>query len=212
MKNVIFIAPPAAGKGTQSKVLIKRGYEHIATGDMLREEINNETPIGKKIKDILKKGRLVDDDIVFEIVKNRIKKLEKPFILDGYPRTLEQAKMLDNLFNEINLDDYQVIYLDIPVEEGLKRILGRLVCKCGATYNTNIPGLSPKEVNICDRCGKPLFRRNDDNEKTFRKRFETFKLNNEKLINYYKDKNKLNIVDMMMSQDKIVNRIKEILE
>jgi len=109
MKNVIFIAPPAAGKGTQSSRLVEMGYEHISTGDMLREEIAKGSSLGQKINDIISKGLLVSDDIVFELIQNKLTSINKPFILDGFPRTLNQAKLLDDLLNDLNKTNYEVI-------------------------------------------------------------------------------------------------------
>ncbi len=154
MKNVIFIAPPAAGKGTQSQMLIDLGYIHISTGDMLREEIASNSPLGKEIGKIIENGNLVRDEIVFELIKNKLSNLNKPFILDGYPRTIKQVEMLDKLLKELNINNYEVIYLDLSLEDALKRALGRLTCECGASYNIYYESLQPKQVGICDKCGK----------------------------------------------------------
>ena len=135
MKNVIFIAPPVAGKGTQSNILKEMGYEHISTGDMLRTEMKNKTEIGLSIQNIMDNGGLVSDEIVNELIKNKLSNTYKPFILDGYPRTLNQAIMLDELLNNINISNYEVIYLHINLEDALKRALGRLTCECGMSYN-----------------------------------------------------------------------------
>lgn len=212
MKNVIFIAPPAAGKGTQSNNLIELGYIHISTGDMLREEIAKESSIGNKIKDIMSSGNLVSDDIVFELITNKLEQINKPFILDGYPRTLKQAEMLDKLLEKLNINNYEVIYLDITLEEALKRALGRLTCECGATYNIYNENLKPKKDGICDKCGKELIKRNDDNEESFRNRFATFLNNNQPIKDFYENKNKLHIVDTNVSNDIITDTIKEILK
>lgn len=210
MKNVIFIAPPAAGKGTQSNKLKELGYIHISTGDMLREEISKESSIGLKVKDIISKGELVSDDIVFTLIKNRLENNDKPFILDGFPRTIEQAKLLDGLFESLNVDNYRVIYLDIDLEEALKRALGRLTCKCGASYNTFYPNLMPKVTDICDKCGSKLVKRCDDNEESFKVRFEIFIKNIKPIKEFYESKNKLDIVDTKVSD--ITEKIKDILK
>lgn len=212
MKSVIFIAPPAAGKGTQSNMLKTQGYVHISTGDMLREEINKESSIGLKVKDIISKGNLVSDDIVFTLIKNKLVKLDKPFILDGFPRTINQATLLDKLFEELDITNYEVIYLDIELEEALKRALGRLTCNCGASYNTEFINMMPKVANVCDKCGSVLIKRNDDNEESFKVRFETFIKNNEPIKEFYESKNKLHIVDTKNGAVKITEEIKEILK
>lgn len=212
MKNVIFIAPPAAGKGTQSNILMTMGYIHISTGDMLREEISKNSSLGLKIKDVIDKGMLVSDETVFELIQNKLKTIDKPFILDGFPRTLNQAKMLDKLFIELNIDNYRVIYLDIELEEALKRALGRLTCKCGASYNTEFANLMPKVAGICDNCGSELVKRNDDNEESFKVRFETFISNNEPIKEFYESKNKLYVVDTKIGATRIAEKIKDILK
>ncbi len=212
MKNVIFIAPPAAGKGTQSSKLVEDGYIHISTGDMLREEIKKDSLLGKEIKDIMAKGLLVSDDVVFELIKKRVVNLKKPFILDGFPRTITQAKMLDELFEELNIKDYEVIYLEIGLEEALKRALGRLSCECGASYNIYNKALMPKVEGICDRCGLQLKKRNDDNEEAFQKRFDTFIENSEPIKRYYEEIKKLHIVNTNISNDEITKKVKDILK
>lgn len=211
MKNVIFIAPPAAGKGTQSKKLVDLGYIHISTGDLLREEITKKSSIGLKIQDIMNSGSLVNDEIVFELIKNKIESTNKPFILDGYPRTLKQAIMLDELFNELGISDYEVIYFDIELEEALKRALGRLTCMCGASYNIYYDNMLPQIEGICDKCGNTLTKRNDDNEESFRVRFMTFLENSIPIKKFYSEKEKLHSIDTAIGYNEITEEIKEIL-
>ncbi len=212
MKSVIFIAPPAAGKGTQSSRLEDLGYIHISTGDMLREEISSGSKLGMEIKEIIDKGNLVSDELVYELIKNKLDNITKPFILDGYPRTLTQAESLDNLLQELNLNNYEVIYLDLPFEEALKRALGRLTCSCGASYNIYYKNLAPKKEGICDKCGEELTKRCDDNEESFKVRFETFINNTKPIKEYYENKNKLHIIDALASNEEITDKIKEILK
>ncbi len=212
MKNVIFIAPPSAGKGTQSAILVDMGYVHISTGDMLREEINKKSEIGLKVESIMQSGKLVSDDIVYELLKNKLTNINKSFILDGFPRTLNQAEMLDKLFKELNISDYEVIYLDITLEDALERALGRLTCECGASYSKNIKEFKPKVEGICDKCGKKLIARSDDNEESFKVRFQTFMENTLPIKEFYESKNKLHIIDTELGKDKIALEIKEILK
>lgn len=211
MKNVIFIAPPAAGKGTHSDRLVDLGYEHISTGNMLREEIQKQSSLGLKIKDIISNGSLVSDEIVFELIQNKLTTIDKPFILDGFPRTLNQAIFLENLFNKLNITNYEVIYLDITLEEALKRALGRLTCKCGASFNSEFPRLMPKVSGICDKCGNVLEKRSDDNEESFKVRFETFIKNNEPIKDFYESKNKIHSIDTTIDTEVITEKIKDIL-
>ncbi len=212
MKSVIFIAPPAAGKGTISQKLIDLGYMHISTGDMLREEISKKSKLGLEIEDIMAKGNLVSDEIVFELIKNKLNNLKSSFILDGFPRTINQAQMLDKLLNELKIDNYEVIYLDINLEEAMHRALGRLSCeKCGAGYNKYYDQMKPKVDNICDKCGSNLIGRSDDNEESFKVRFETFVKNNAPIKEFYESKNKLHMIDATKGSEKTTEEVKEIL-
>lgn len=208
MKNIIFIAPPAAGKGTQSNMLKEKfGYNHISTGDMLREAINSGSEIGKEVKNIIDKGELVSDDLIIKLVKDKLASLEgKPFILDGFPRTLNQAKSLD----EILTDDYIVIYLDLAESEAINRITGRLTCNCGKSYNVNIDKLKPKVDGICDNCGNILIKRDDDNVESFKVRFKTFLDNTDSILKYYEDKKRLVKIDVNRDVQDIFESILEV--
>ena len=209
MKNIIFIAPPAAGKGTQSNMLKEKfGYNHISTGDMLREAINSGSEIGKEVKNIIDKGELVSDDLIIKLVKDKLTSLKgKPFILDGFPRTHNQAESLD----EILTDDYIVIYLDLDESEAINRITGRLTCNCGKSYNVNIDKLKPKVDGICDNCGSILIKRDDDNVESFKVRFKTFLDNTDSILKYYEDKEKLIKIDVNKDVQDIFESILEVI-
>ena len=214
MKSVIFIAPPAAGKGTQSSILMEQyGYIHISTGDMLREEISNNTSLGVKANEIMAKGGLVDDEIIIGMVENKLNSVKgKPFILDGFPRTLNQAKALDSLLAKLNIDDVKVIYIDLDLETALKRTLGRVTCtKCGASFNLNNPDCMPKVKGICDNCQGELVVRDDDNEESFRNRFETFINNTKPIVDYYKEHDNLAIIEPNNDKMVVATMIKDIL-
>lgn len=210
MKNIIFIAPPAAGKGTQSNLLKdKYGYVHISTGDMLREIVSSDSELGKVVKNIIDKGNLVSDDLIFKLLKSKLNSIKgKPFILDGFPRTLNQALFLDN---DLKIDNYIVIYLDLSKEDAIKRIDGRLTCSCGKSYNLNDINLKPKIIGICDNCGNILVKRNDDNLEAFKIRFDVFLNNNKPLIDYYKNKNKLKVVNVNKGVNEIFNEILKVV-
>ncbi len=210
MKNIIFIAPPAAGKGTQSNLLKdKYGYVHISTGDMLREIVSSDSELGKVVKNIIDKGNLVSDDLIFKLLKSKLNSIKgKPFILDGFPRTLNQALFLDN---DLKIDNYIVIYLDLSKEDAIKRIDGRLTCSCGKSYNLNDINLKPKIIDICDNCGNVLVKRNDDNLEAFKIRFDVFLKNNKPLIDYYKNKNKLKVVNVNKGVNEIFNEILKVV-
>lgn len=212
MKNVIFIAPPAAGKGTFSEKLKNMGYVHISTGDMLREEKDKGTELGNQIDKIMQTGGLVSDDIVFKLIEGRLEELNKPFILDGFPRTLEQASMLSDLFNKLDINNYEVIYLDIPMEVAIKRALGRLTCSCGASYNKYNDLFKPSVEGICDKCGSVLSQRSDDNEESFKVRFNTFQEKTKPIKDYYEKIQKLHLIDATIDIDEQLNMIKNILD
>ena len=213
--NIIFIAPPASGKGTQSTLLEERyRYYHISTGDLLRAEIEKKNEFGTKIENIISKGELVSDEIITKLLKNELENIKhQKFILDGYPRNLNQAKVLNQLFDELNLKNYVTIYLELDADTAIKRALGRMICThCGASYNKYFQNLMPKENGICDKCHNELVQRDDDNEQTLKARFETFINVTNPLLEYYKEKNKLHIVDASLSTEEIFKNIEKILE
>ena len=191
MKSVIFIAPPAGGKGTLSEYLVNNyGYEHLSTGDLLRKKalVDNE------LAQMLKTGNLIPDTIMLDIIKEAINALpkNKPFILDGVPRTLQQAEVLDIILNGLN---YEVVY--VSVDEGilLDRVLGRCVCpKCHKTYNNRIKEFKPEVEGICDICHEKLLSRSDDNEETFKIRYQQYMTSTYPLVEYYKNLGRLKVI------------------
>lgn len=212
MVNFVFIAPPAAGKGTQSKLLVEKyGYNHISTGDLLREEVNRKTDLGIQLNSIMSSGKLVDDNTVLTLLRNKLSSLSKSnesFIIDGFPRTLNQAQMLDELFSKLNLEDYKVIYMNLDYEEAKKRVLGRLICpKCGKSFHESVEGLIPKISGKCDSCSSDLIKRSDDTEATFKDRFDTYISNVLPIIDYYNDLNKLLNVDASKNAEDIFKNI-----
>lgn len=213
MKNLILIAPPAAGKGTISEYLVKNlDYTHISTGDILRKAAKSDSEQGNIIRNLINAGKFVGDDIILPLFKEELVKLkDKPFILDGMPRKIEQAKYLTNLFSELNVDNYVVINLSI--EESLleKRAVGRRICECGASYNIYFDEFKPKVEEICDHCGKNLIQREDDNLETFKKRYQTYLEETEPLIHYYKEKGLLKIINVSKTNSEIIESIKSVL-
>ena len=214
MKNVIFVAPPAAGKGTQSELLVnKYGYAHISTGALLRDVRSEGTKRAATIIEYQDKGILVPDEIVIDLLKDRLLKPDvatKGYILDGFPRTLEQAKILTGVLEEINCGDYIVIHLDIDYEEAMQRTLGRRTCPtCGAIYNIYYDKLMPKKDGYCDTCDVALTHRSDDNEETFKIRFEAMSC--KPVLAYYKEIGKLETVKVDVESTEIFSRIEKIL-
>ena len=210
MKNIIFIAPPAAGKGTMSEILIEKyGYKHISTGNILRSMAKSNDDFGKNLSALLQTGKLISDDIVYEALKRRLSMndLDNGFILDGFPRNIEQAREYDKILKDINKDLGVVIYLDTPREILEKRITGRRICKeCGATFNVLTGVNEPKVDGICDKCGGELYQREDDNLESFNTRMETFLEKTYPLVDYYE---KENVLYRVKSVD-VDNTMKEI--
>ncbi len=182
--NLIFLGPPGSGKGTQAAMLAgELGLSHISMGDILRQEIKQETEIGKEAASYLKNGALVPDDVVNKIALKAVEGASgNGFLLDGYPRTRYQAEFLAG---KTAID--KVIYIDVPQTEVVKRLSGRLVCRnCSAVYH--VKSKPPKTSGLCDACGGELYVRNDDKEETIVKRFEVYEKETEPLVKYYGDK------------------------
>lgn len=213
MNNIIFIAPPAAGKGTQSDLLVKKyGYSHISTGDLLRAEVASGSELGNSLKEIMASGSLVSDEIVNELLKNKLSSLDGNFILDGYPRTLEQAKSLTELAAELNVVLNTVIYLEMDETTAMHRALGRITCpKCKRGYNKYESVLKPQVEFICDDCNVELESRTDDTEETFKTRFKSYIDNTEPLLKYYEDLGILNVIDNSGSPQQTFEKIEEVI-
>ena len=217
MKNIIFIAPPAAGKGTISSMICsKYNIPHISTGDLLRDEIANSTKIGLEIKESMARGEFVSDETITKLLKKRLsnKDCHKGYILDGYPRNIAQASIYDNILKELSYDIGTVIYLDVDKEVALSRIKSRVVCpKCGMSYNLSTPELSPVREGLCDSCSSELKVRNDDTEETFISRFDTYMKETYPLIQYYKDKNNLVRIDVNnKTTEEIFEEVKKVIK
>ncbi len=212
--NLILLGAPGAGKGTQAKKIVEKyGIPHIATGDILREAVAKGTELGKKAKEYMDRGELVPDEIVIGIVKERLQQpdCEKGFLLDGFPRTLKQAEALDDMLKELGKKIDAVIYIDVPEEEVVKRIVNRRTCRnCGAVYH--LIYAPPKEPNKCDKCGGELYQRDDDKEETVRQRFKVYMENTAPLIEYYEKKGILYKVDGTKNIDEVFQQIDEVLQ
>ncbi len=191
--KIILLGPPGAGKGTQSKVLAKRlNLPHISTGDLLRQNVADETGLGKEAKGFMNKGMLVPDDLVTKMLKDRFDKsdVSNGFILDGYPRNLKQAEVLDGIFKAKDEFIDIVIYLDTSESVVIQRLSGRLVCKsCGGNFH--IKNMPPKASGICDSCKGRLYQREDDKEATIRNRLGVYQKEVSCLLDYYKRSNRL---------------------
>ncbi len=188
--RIVLLGPPGAGKGTQAVMLAERlRYLHLSTGDILRENVKKATDIGKKARAFMEKGVLVPDDIVIEMMLDTIKAgaKGKDFILDGFPRTIYQAKKIDSELDKLGLPIEMVVYFETSLKTVVFRLTGRRLCKnCGANYH--VVNMPPKKQGVCDKCGAELYLRKDDNEDTIKKRLEVFNSQTKELIDYYRDK------------------------
>jgi len=212
--NLILLGPPGAGKGTQAEgITERRGLVQLSTGDMLREAVKAGTPIGRKASPIMDAGGLVPDEIVIKIVAERISAPDcaKGFILDGFPRTLEQAAGLDSLLQSQGKQIDAVIEIKVDDAVLIDRISGRYMCAdCGASYHDT--NHKPKVPGVCDRCGATQFtRRKDDNAETVRNRLMAYYRETAPLIGYYFAKGKLKSVDGMASIPEVSSQIEAVL-
>jgi len=207
--QIILLGPPGAGKGTQSKTLAgKLNLPHISTGDILRKNVAGNTELGKQAKDIMEKGALVPDGLVTGMLIGRIDEpdTKNGFILDGYPRNINQAEKLGDLLKERNIKINFVVYLDTSDPVIIQRLSGRLVCsKCGANFHRkNMP---PKKEMICDYCSAGLYQRADDNEETIKNRLKVYQEEISPLIEYYERKGKLHRISADEDTEIVLDKI-----
>ena len=214
MKSVIFIAPPAAGKGTQSKMLASKYHmAHISTGDLLRDAVNDGSSIGLEIQKQMKLGNLVSDEVILDLLTKRLEEddCNNGYILDGFPRNVQQAIKYNEILKKLNKDLGVVIYLDIAKQVAKDRITGRISCpNCGAIYNEKIDELKPTCEGICDKCSTALVKREDDNEETFENRFDTYMEKTKPLIEFYEKQGNLYRIDKT-DKDEVFAEIEHIL-
>ena len=203
--HILLMGPPGAGKGTQAANLVNEfAIPHISTGDMFRAAIKEGTELGKQAKACMDAGKLVPDEVTIGIVRERLAKpdCEKGFILDGFPRTVEQADALTGILKEIGLKLTRVLNINVPAAELIERAVGRRICKkCGATYHIKF---NPTKVEgICDACGGELFQRADDSEKTMKSRLSVYEAQTKPLIEYYQKAGLYTEVDGRQAIDKV---------
>jgi adenylate kinase len=214
MKNIVLMGPPGAGKGTQAKLIIAEHHlPHISTGDMFREAIKNQTPLGKIASQYINDGHLVPDDVTIGLVKERLSMDDcaNGYILDGFPRTLVQAEALKKLTEEINRPITAVLNIDAPKDLLVERISGRRVCKtCGAPYH--IVNRKPKVEGVCDNCGGELYQRKDDNIDALNTRLDIYNKDTAPILDYYAKEGLLYTFDGTIGAEKLIQEINALLE
>ncbi len=213
MKNygILMLGAPGSGKGTQAQVISKEcNFSHISTGDILREEVSNSTELGKKAKVYMDEGKLVPDELLLEIVSSKIRASERGYVLDGYPRNLNQALSLEKILCDLNKPLNYAIYLDVPEEELLIRLTLRRLCpNCGRIYHLKY--FPPTNEKRCDDCKNELIQREDDKKEVVLKRLEVFLNTTKPLIEFYEEKGILKHIVALGSIEDIRNQIMLIL-
>jgi len=207
--RLVFLGPPGAGKGTQVKILSKMlGVPSMSTGDVLRAEVASGSELGRLAKSYMDRGELVPDEVVIKIVEKWLRegKAREGFILDGFPRNVRQARELDEMLKREGVELTAAIYLDVPEEEVVRRLSGRLSCKrCGAVYHVQFN--PPREDLKCDACGGELYQREDDREEVVRQRFRVYVESTRPVLDYYESTGKLLVVNGLGTIEEVSKRI-----
>ena len=211
----MFIAPPAAGKGTQAEMVVEKyGIPHISTGDILRDISKEDSEIGKYVYETLANGELVKDEITYQLIEDRLGKddCKNGYIIDGFPRNIAQAREYDKILKNLNYEVGNVIFINVDKKTLEKRITGRRICEnCKTIYNINDEKSSPKVESVCDNCGGKLYQRSDDNLEAFETRYNMYVEKTEPIIDYYRKQNVLTEIDGDDTVENIFARIEEII-
>ena len=211
--RLVFLGAPGAGKGTQAtKLARKLGIPHISSGDLLREAAKENSPLARELKKYLDTGQLIPDEMMNKDIRTRLSNLDasKGFILDGYPRTVAQARALQEELNGKNLELNGVVFFNLPKEKAVERLSGRRACK-NCSYSYHLKYKPPDKEGVCDNCGGMLYRRDDDNPEIIRKRFVEFEKKTADLIAFYRDKNLLIEIDASSESKEIYAKMLESL-
>lgn len=212
--NIVIMGLPGAGKGTQAAEIIKKyPIPHISTGDMFRLAIKNETPLGNEAKSYMDRGELVPDEVTVGIVKERLSESDAKdgFLLDGFPRTVQQAEALNEIMDELGSKIESTIYVDVPEEELMNRLTGRRICEvCGTAYHLVFN--PPKQEGICDLDGGKLYQREDDNPETVQNRLEVNIKQTQPLLDFYESQGVLSRVNGSQDIDEVFEDINKVLE
>lgn len=211
--KIIMLGAPGAGKGTQAKMIAEKyGLPHISTGDIFRANIKNGTELGKEAKEYMDKGLLVPDELTVRLLLDRVAQddCKNGYVLDGFPRTIPQAEVLDEKLSELGEKVDYAVNVDVPDENIVNRMSGRRAClNCGATYH--IVSIPPKKEGICDVCGSELVLRDDDKPETVQNRLKVYHDQTQPLINFYEKKGVLRSVDGTLPMEEVFTAITKIL-
>jgi adenylate kinase len=207
--RIVLVGPPGAGKGTQAQYLAKNlSIPHVSTGDLFRSNISQGTPLGRQAQEYMNSGRLVPDEVTIGMARDR---LEQPdaaegFLLDGFPRNLNQAQALDRFLAEhaVSLDG--VLDLEVPEDEVVRRIAGRRVCRNDSNHVYHVSYNAPRREGVCDTCGGELYQRSDDSEETVRKRLEVYHTETEPIIDYYKAQDLVVTISALGAVEEVTQR------
>ena len=212
--HILLMGPPGAGKGTQAANLVTEfGIPHISTGDMFRAAVKEGTELGKQAMACMDAGKLVPDEVTIGIVRQRLEKddCKKGFILDGFPRTVEQADALDGILKDLGLSITRVLNISVPAEDLVERAVGRRICKkCGATYHVKFN--PPKKDGICDACSGELYQRADDSAETMKNRLSVYEASTRPLVEYYEKAGVYTEVDGRQPIDKVTKDLVDTLK
>jgi len=212
--RLVLLGPPGAGKGTLAGFLNKElDIPHVSTGDILREEMKNNTPLGQEVKKYVESGGLVPDEVVIKLIKNKFSngEVDKGYMLDGFPRTEVQAKDLDAILTILDKPVDYAVYLDASLPVVIERLTGRRICRsCSAIFH--IKNNPPKKEGVCDECGGEIYQRPDDNEETIRTRMDVYLENTKPVIDYYNAQGKLKKVDADKDSQEVQENLMKIFD
>lgn len=210
--KIVLLGPPGAGKGTQAKSISNRySIPHISTGDIFRKNISENTPLGIEAKSFMDNGQLVPDEVTINMVKERLKEddCRSGYLLDGFPRTVSQAEALESFLQERNESLNTALLIDVPSDFILGRMTGRRVCpSCGASYHIKF---NPTVDGKCELCGTEVVQRKDDTEETVKERLDVYKEQTQPLIDFYKEKELLSVVDGTKAINEVFENICDVL-